>query len=232
MRYIPRAAACFLLVCWAAIARADIEVKDFYEANEPIAIRVQPTGVPEGARLRGSLQVTDASTLQPIPTESVFYCWAGPGKHTVSASGVWVMTKSITVGTETFDVLIDFGQYTYVKTFTVAGEVPPVPPPLPPVPPVPPGERWAVIWIETEQQTPAQKNLYLQLRQEYQDGQVQIADVTNLPPSLRALESQRPPNLPLPVEMVLARQPDGTDKVVRTVPLPSSIGGVKEEISK
>jgi hypothetical protein len=226
MRYIPRAAACFLLVCWAAIARADIEVKDFYEANEPIAIRVQPTGVPEGARLRGSLQVTDASTLQPIPTESVFYCWAGPGKHTVSASGVWVMTKSITVGTETFDVLIDFGQYTYVKTFTVAGEVPPVPPPLPPVPPVPPGERWAVIWEESSQRTPQQAALYVQLRKSFTKNRLLILDVSQLPPAWEAYRKMLPANQDLPALQVLAG-----DKQVRVVSCPSSVDAVQGAIN-
>lgn len=107
-----------------------------------------------------------------------------------------------------------------------------VKPPDPPVPP--PGNRWAVIWEETEQrnQHPGIGNLFLQLRKEFADEKLQILDVTNLPPSLRALESQRPLSLPLPVLMVVARQADKTDRVVRTVALPSSVAGVKAEIAK
>jgi hypothetical protein len=89
-----------------------------------------------------------------------------------------------------------------------------------------------VIWEETEQRTPADGNLYLSLRKQFQDERLQIKDVTNLPDSLRALESQRPPSLPLPALMVIARQKDGTDKVVRTVPRPSSVEGVVEEMAK
>jgi hypothetical protein len=156
-----------------------------------------------------------------------YHVWAGVGKHTLTAQGVWVMTRTVTVGTETFDVLIDFGQYSYSKTIVVGGDDP-VPPPPPP-----PGTRWAVIWEETEKgRTPADGNLYLALRKEYPTGQLLIKDVTNLPPSLRALESQRPSNLPLPVLMVIARQQDGTDKVVRTIARPSSVDGVKQEVAK
>ena len=40
----------------------DIEVNPKYQANEKITIKVVPTGVPAGALLRGSFQVSDAQT--------------------------------------------------------------------------------------------------------------------------------------------------------------------------
>lgn len=255
-----------LLLLLGTAAWADIECKEVYDPNEQIVVNVTATNVPEGAKLRGSFQVTGAmwdlvsvpnaarlrqaaSGLQGMLTSvtpeqqvvittaideitkattgETFHVWAGEGKHTITASGVWVMTKSITIGAETFDVLIDFGQYSYTRDFVVGDG------PDPPPPPPPPGTRWAVIWEETDGgRTPEQGNLYLNLRKEFQDSRLRILDVTNLPPSLRALESQRPQNLPLPVLQVIARQADGTDKVVRTVPLPSSVDAVKAEIAK
>lgn len=215
-----------LVLLLAGSAWADIECKEVYEPNEPIVVKVAPTGVPEGAKLRGSLQVTDAKYLQPDASEGTFYVWAGEGTHTISASGVWVLTEDVQIGEKTVPVLVDFGQYTFTRSFVVWEGDDPVPPPIPE------GTRWAVIWEETEQRTPQQGNLFLQLRKEFQDERLLIQDVTNLPQSLRALESQRPQNLPLPVLAVFVRQKDGTDKVVRHVPLPSSVGGVKQEVAK
>jgi hypothetical protein len=221
------------VLAFTATAFADIEVKPQYDANEPIRAVVTITDVPAGAKLRGSFAVSDGSYLPVV--ENTYDIWAAPGKHTVTAQGVWVLTEPVVVGDKTIQVLVDFGQFSYSRTFTVGPEVPTPPPfpPTPPVPPVPPGQRWAVIWEETDQQrTPVQGNLYLNLRKEFPDERLQILDVTNLPPSLRVLESQRPPSLPLPVLMVVVRQPDGADRLLRTVPLPSSVADVVEEIAK
>lgn len=217
-----------ILLGWCLPVLADIECKEVYEANEPIVVKVAASNVPEGAKLRGSLQVTDANYLQPNANESTFYVWAGKGTHTITATGVWVLTQDVEVNGTKLPVLVDFGQYAFTRSFVVEEGDDPNPPP-------PPGTRWAVIWEETEQrdQHPGIGNLFLQLRKEFQGSRLQIHDVTNLPPSLRALEAQRPQNVPLPALMVIARQSDGTtDKVVRTVPLPSSVDGVKQEVSR
>lgn len=128
---------------------SDIEIKPQYEANEPIVATVTITDVPEGAKLRGSIQIEGASYL-PCG-ENTFHIWAGPGKYRITATGVWVLTKDVTVGDQTFPVLLDFGQYSYVKTFVVGeGDVPPPPPPPPP-PPQPGGPYQIVLFYSPDQ---------------------------------------------------------------------------------
>jgi len=140
----------FLAVLAAcAIAYGDIELtKDAFQVGEAIVIKVVPTGVPETALLRGSLQVSNANTLQPIPTESVFYCWAASGTHTIAAKGIWVVTDTGKLGGS----LQDFGMYEYSKTFTVGPDVPVPPfPPVPPVPPVPGGPYQILLLYDQDQ---------------------------------------------------------------------------------
>jgi len=215
-----------LLLLLGSRAWADIQVKPQYDLNEPIVATVTVTDVPEGAKLRGSFSVTGGSYLSA--GENVYHLWCGPGKHTLTAAGVWVLTQEVDVGGQKLPILVDFGQFSYSKDIVVGDG------PDPPPPPPPPGTRWAVIWEETEQRNQHRGlgDLFLQLRKEFQNNRLLIKDVTDLPPSLRVLESQRPPNLQLPVLMVIARQQDGTDKVVRSVSLPSSVDAVKAEITK
>lgn len=221
-----------LVLLLAGAAMADIECEDSYDVGEPIVVAVMPTGVPEGARLRGSFAVDGGRYWQPDANKAEFGVWPGSGVSSIklSASGVWVLTQELDVNGQKVPILVDFGQYSFAKTVKIVGreDDDPVPPP------VPEGTRWAVIWEETEQrdQHPGIGNLFLQLRKEFRDERLQIHDVTNLPPSLRALESQRPPSLPLPVLAVFVRQKDGTDKLVRHAPLPSSVDAVKAEIAK
>lgn len=163
------------LVVWlvASTALADITVKPQYEANEPIVATVTPTGVPAGALIRGSVQVTDASyefapapnatalrqqalilreMASKLPAENetdrtklttaateiertlegdTYYVWAKQGKHTITASGMWVLTDTGTLGGK----LLDFGLYSFTKDFVVGEGDDPVPPPPPPPPP-------------------------------------------------------------------------------------------------
>jgi hypothetical protein len=131
----------------SAVAHADIEIKPQYEAHEPIVATVTITEVPEGAKLRGSIQIDGASY---IPAgDNVYHVWAAPGKYTIRAQGVWVLTKDVTVGDQTFPVLLDFGQYSYVKSFVV-GEGKPDPP-NPPDPPTPGGPYQVVIFYSPDQ---------------------------------------------------------------------------------
>lgn len=159
----------------------DIEVNPQYQANEKITIKVVPTGVPAGALLRGSFQVSDAQTEMVVApnvaelrtaasnlraaaakllelaatlvapeqaeqkkaledqaktvTDSAteveralasesYNVWAGTGTHEVTASGIWVLTDTGTLGGK----LLDFGMYDYSKSFEVIGGVTPPPP--------------------------------------------------------------------------------------------------------
>jgi hypothetical protein len=135
-----------------AVAWGDIELaKDSFRVGEPIVIKVVPTGVPTTALLRGSLQVTAGSVLQPVATESTYFCWAASGDHVISAKGIWVVTDTGKLG----GILQDFGMYDFTKTFTVGPEVPPVPfpPPVPPVPPLPkPGGPYQILLLYDQDQ--------------------------------------------------------------------------------
>jgi len=203
------AVGCCKLVC------GDIQIDPQYDEHEPIVAKVTITDVPEGAKLRGSFSVTDANYLPAGP--DVFHVWAGPGKHTVTSQGVWVLTKDITVGDQTFPVLVDFGQYSYAKEFIVGDN--PVPPPPPP------GTRNAVILEETDQRTPAQAILWDQLRKEFQPERLQILD-DDLPQATKYLALSK--ITARPVLLVL------TDKgqLVREVSVPSSVDGVVKELAK
>lgn len=204
----------------------EIQLKPQYADHEPIVATVSVPGMPEGAVLRKAKFKCPGASIVKVD-ESTFHIWAAPGKYTIEATGTWRLYQTIIDKQDKeWKVIADEDDYEFTIDFTVGG-----PGPNPPPPP-PPGTRWAVIWEETEQRTPADGNLYLSLRKQFQDAKLQIKDVTNLPPNLRALESQRPTNLPLPVLMVIARQTDGTDKVIRTVPRPSSVSGVVEELAK
>ena len=116
-------------------ALADIEIKDSYQRGEMIVVKVVLTGVPETALLRGSIKISGkASYWQPDANKSEFGVWAEDGTHTMSASGIWVVTDTGQLGGK----LQDFGMYDFERTFTVGPDVPPPFPPVPPVPPIPP----------------------------------------------------------------------------------------------
>jgi hypothetical protein len=262
-----------LVLVMTCTAWADIEVKPQYNANEQIVVKVLATSVPEGAKLRGSFQVTGAtwdmvsvqnvaelraaasglkSIMTSVPVEAqpaiktaidemdkatsgeTFHVWAGAGRHTITASGVWVMTKTVTVGTETFDVLIDFGQYNYVKDFVVGPEVPPGPFPDPdpnpdPDPKPDPSLRRVVILEETKDRTAEFGLLRQLLIREFLPDRLQILD-DDLPAASAylpmAVDKDKKP-LALPVLLVLQG-----DKLVRAVACPSTVDGVRQEVAR
>ena len=201
-------------LCWA-----DIQCQDTYAEHEPIVVTIGVTNVPDGAKLRGSFAVTGAAYVEAGGT---FYVWAAPGTHTISATGVWVLTEDVVIGERTVPVLVDFGQYTYSKQIVV-GEVPD---PVPPPDPTPPGTRRAVILEESDSRTNAQASLYGQLRKEFQDSRLEILDDDQ---SGAARYVSLAPNLPRPTLIVLAG-PDS--KLVRAVALPGSVEAVKQEIAR
>jgi hypothetical protein len=194
----------------------DIQVKPQYDNHEPIVATVTITDVPEGAKLRGSFSVSDASYLPA--GQDTFHIWAGPGKHVVSSQGVWVLTKDVTVEGQVLPILIDFGQYQYSKEFVVGEGDDPDPPPIP-------GTRNAVILEETDQRTPAQGVLWDQLRREFQPNRLLILD-DDLPTAQKYLPLSKLTQRP--VLLVL------TDKgtLVREVLCPASAADVKKEIGR
>lgn len=103
----------------------------------------------------------------------------------------------------------------------VLGGATPVPPPPPP-----PGTRWSVIWEQTQQRTPAQAALYVNLRKQFQKDRLLILDVDQLPATWEAYRRLANPTA-LPALAVYA-----DNKLVRTVPLPSSVDGVILEVAR
>ena len=139
---------------------AEIQVPSNVEPYQPIVIKVSPAGIPANAQVRGSVQCSSASLLEG-PSEGVWHCWAAPGKHSVKASGVWVLTQSVELNGQSISVLVDFGQYSESAEFVVGeGEEPvPVPTPTPT-----PKKKWLVVLEETATRTPEQANLYALIR--------------------------------------------------------------------
>jgi len=112
-------------------AAAQIEVPDKVDVHKPLVATLQlGEQIPEGAKVRGSWDVPGAAWL---PCGDSIHIWAAPGTVKITASGVWVLTRDVTVGEETFPVLVDFGQYNY-NAEVLVGEDPNPPPPPPPPP--------------------------------------------------------------------------------------------------
>jgi len=130
---------------------AEIKVPDTVKQNQPIVATIKPTAVPDGAKIRGSITVSKASYL-PAAEKGNFHIWAAPGKHTITATGVWVQTKDIKIGDQTVPVLVDFGQYNESKDFVVEGKENPDPNPGPDPGPIP-KNRWIAILEETGDRT-------------------------------------------------------------------------------
>jgi hypothetical protein len=205
-------------VTWltVAVAWGDIDVKPVYAPHEPIVATVTTSDVPQGALLRGSFQCPTAKVL-PSGVANVYHVWAAPGKHVVTAAGIWVLTDTGALG----GVLKDFGMYSYTQEFVVGGDVPPVPPPIPPIPP---GERRAVILEESLERTPAQGLLFAQLVKDFLPERLQILDDDQ--PDAKPYLEMVPANV-RPALLVLTG-----DKLVRAVPAPTTVADVKREVSR
>lgn len=123
--------SCILLIAWLVTASAWAQITITPDKPEPYDVIVASVNlgdqIPEGAKVRGSWSV---ESCQWTPCGENIHIAAKPGKHTIRASGVWVLTRDVTVGEETFPVLVDFGQYDYTKEVLVGDD--PVPPPPPP----------------------------------------------------------------------------------------------------
>lgn len=142
------------LICWLSSAsHGEIVIAEQYDTGEAIVVQVEATGIPDGAKLRGAVQVSGkASVWQPDSNKSEYAIWAEPGTHTITASGVWVLTAEVEFNGQKLQVLQDFGQYSYTKSFTVKGAVKPDPKPEPdPNPPQPGGPYQLVMFYQEEQ---------------------------------------------------------------------------------
>jgi hypothetical protein len=180
-------AACLLLV---RSASAEITVPQSNEPHKPIVISVQPSGIPENAQVRGSVSCSTADLL-PGSQEGQWHCWAKPGTHSVTASGVWVVTRELQLEGQSVPVLVDFGQYREVAEFVVEGDEPqPNPNPNPQPQPNPDQKKRVVIVEESSQRTTQHANLYARLRQT--DLNARIADQHDASPEVRRYVAEIP----------------------------------------
>lgn len=208
-----------LLLTGTAVGQIDVPAT--VEPHAPIVAKIAFGGLPEGARTRGSISVSDAMWLPAGGADNCYHIWAAPGSHSVVAEGMWVLTRDVTVDGQTLPVLLDFGSYRYTATFTVGKS----PGPDPPVPP--PGERWILVVEETGQRTAAQANLWIALRKELPNQRLLIVDKDSPPPSLaRLLESVSSADS-LPILLVVR-----AGVVLRKLPMPTTVQAVKEELAR
>lgn len=114
-----------------------------------------------------------------------------------------------------------------VQKVVLGGGTPDPFPEPPPVPPTPPGQRWAIVWEESSERTPAQASLYVKLRKQFQADRLLILDVSTLPPAWEVYRKLVPASQVLPALQVLA-----ADKQVRVVALPASVSEVVKEVAK
>lgn len=218
----------------AAVAHGQITVPAESKEHTPIPVALKAM-VPDGATIQsgpGLVWPDGVNKLEVGPGQWVV-C-APPGEYTITYKVRWLHIVPITFkdfdGKEvTFQNYLGSGDVDETATFKVLGGTPPVPPPPPP-PPVP-GSRWGLILRETNNgQSPALGNLLIQLRQKFHGNKLIIHDPTSLPAALRSVltTSVTPPAL-----VVLARQADGTDKLVKVVPLTatSTVADVEKELN-
>jgi hypothetical protein len=165
----------------ATLARAEIEVPEQIKTHTVTAVRIVPTGVPEGAKMRGTFE---APTTSYLPCgENVYHLTGPPGKHVLRASGMWVLTKDVAIGVDgaTVPVLLDFGWYEYRKTVVIGeGDDDDGPDPPPPPPPA----RLGVMIIEDAE-----------LRTSLPYGQVQsmtLPDIRELAAVFRLVDKDNP----------------------------------------
>lgn len=110
-----------------------------------------------------------------------------------------------------------------VQRVTLGGNPGPEPQPDPTPPP---GNRWAVIWEESAQRTPAQAALRNALAKSPPKQKLLWLDVSNLPEAWKPYQAFVA-DKPLPVLAVYVGR-----QLVRAVPLPSSAEAVKQEIGR
>jgi hypothetical protein len=84
-----------------------------------------------------------------------------------------------------------------------------------------------VIWEESAQRTPQQAALYAALRKQLEPNKLFVLDVSQLPPSWEKWRAKLAPEDKLPALMVVAG-----NQLVRVVPCPPSVDGVRKELAK
>ena len=216
----------FYLLFAAAPSQAQITVPAQVNPYEPIVVQVAFKDIPAGARTRGAISISDAVWL-PAGEADTYHIWAASGSHTVTAEGLWVLTRDVKVGDETLPVLVDFGSYRYTATFTVGTAPDPKPDPKPDPPPPPPGVRWALVVEESSQRTPSQANLWVALRKELPEQRLLIVDKDSAVPSLAKLLGSVSSDDRLPVLLVVQG-----DALVRKVRMPATVQAIKEELAR
>jgi hypothetical protein len=208
-----RAFSVLLVLLTAGITQAQITVPASVEAHKPVVATLKAT-LPDGAQLRGTWSVSGGEYLQVDPL--TIHIWAATGVHTVAASGVWVVTKRVTLPDgQALDALVDFGQYQYTADFTVGKAVPPGPPPIPP------GNKRAVILEETSQRTPQQAALWLQARKAL-GAKLLILD-KDLPSAAAYSAAAGAADLPALVVLV-------GDQVVTVSPCPATLEALQKAV--
>jgi hypothetical protein len=178
-------------------------------------------------------------TVKPDSSRLLGYAGASaPGKWVVFASGFLEVKPEVIADGKAIVWQGPAGEYAVVyfgpesaepvvQKVVLGGGAPDPFPPTPPVPPTPPGQRWAIVWEESSERTPAQASLYIALRKQFKSDRLMILDVSTLPPAWEAYRKLVPASQVLPALQVLA-----ADKQVRVVPLPSSVGEVVKEVAK
>lgn len=233
-----------LVMAICSTAYSQLDVKSQYELGEPIIVKMKLEGKPEGAVLRKdkfkiSVKPTAEFQLGVTPTQdavtpikvddSTWHVWVKPGKYVIEASGEWRLYQDIeSKDGKIYKVIADEDDYEFTASFEVMGGEGDDPVPPPPPPPVP-GSKWGLLLRETKGgQSPALGNLLIQLREKLPTNKLVIHDPTTVPDRLKSLI----PSVTPPVLMVLARQADGTDKLVKAVSVSdtTTVADVEKEL--
>lgn len=223
-----RSIAFLLILMLGAVAHAQIEVAPESPVYTPIPVSVVST-VPDGAKVEGPGWVWPEGVNKVEIGPNKFIVCAPPGEYVLEYHLEWLHIVPVTFidgsGKEiTIQSYLGSGKLNYTAKFKVVGGTPPVPPPVPT-----PGSKWGLLLRETKGgQDPALGNLLIQLRLKFQNNKLVIHDPTTVPDRLKPLI----PSGAQTVLMVLVRQADGTDKLVKVVPVSdtTTVADVEKEL--
>ncbi len=167
-------------------------------------------------------RVSGAAKRVVLNNGSTIHVWAPPGEYDISLTTISIV---IDWQKQSKDVV-----YQEHSAKLKVGSVPdPGPKPNPnPLPP-PPGKRWALVVEETSQRTPAQSNLFLQLRKDLPLPRLLIIDKDATANSVKQYLSKVPQGMSLPVLCIVDQ---ATGELVRVVPVPGTVDEFKKELER
>jgi len=123
----------FLVFSVVTPVTAQIDVPLAVSAFEPIVASVQPDGIPEGAELKTTWNLSEGGQFLSVGPSSI-HIWAEPGDYKLQATVVWMKFSLVEVDGQELKVLDSWDVVQHFADLTVTAGIEPEPDPDPIVP--------------------------------------------------------------------------------------------------